>query len=1019
MSNLSLTLPEQGQLVQLRNRFWLVQDVLHDTSSDQSSHRVILECLDDDNMGALLSVIWQHEIEPQVFNKQGLPQPFDWDNAAVFDAFITAIRWSSASVLEKQSLQSPFYAAIKVHEYQLEPVARALTIPRVNLLIADDVGLGKTIEAGLVVQELLARRRIRRILIVCPASLQQQWREEMQEKFQLEFHVIDRDRIQTLRREYGMHINPWNSYPRLITSMDFLKREQPLRLFREGLQRQDSPLRDWDLLIVDEAHNAAPSGRKEYAIDSDRTRMLRAIADHFENRLFLTATPHNGFTESFTALLELLDPLRFSRGPEVNQEQIQRVMIRRLKSDITESLGDREFAKREIDSLDITLTDAEDRMFSLLDNYTKSRLSNLSWNESLPVRFALTMLKKRLLSSPLAFQKSISTHLETLGAPEEMQPNEVLLERMQQRVNEDWSNDDEKALAEEDAIVESSRFFHDLTTEEQATLRGMANLVGKMTDSKFGYIRNWIEQHLMIDSEWNLERLVLFTEYKDTLTYLTERLAEIYGEDKILSLYGGMNMSDREHIKKTFQSDPEETSVRILVATDAASEGLNLQAYCRYLIHYEIPWNPNRMEQRNGRIDRHGQKAETVNIYHFMYKNREDSRFLQTIIDKVKTMANDLGSVGDVIATQVEEAMLGQRKEFQIPTRIEKVTQDVIRSEVMTDQRIREIRRQMERTRDDLSINPETQAMVLDSALRVMGSQGLEDATNPELHGQAYRLRQLPSSWQSLEHHLKNADGQWLDMTFNNQIAHKHRSLTLLHLNHPLMRQAIGTFRGRLWSTTLERGLSRVSYRVSSEYSVPMVIAYGRLVAVGHFSQRLHEEVIYAGAEIEKQELYSLNENDVQRFLAKDYDYPEIPTPLAQRLRTYFPHHERKLSTMLDDVQVARQAQLEQLAQEHAEKDGQAVQELIDERLNELKVRLDKEQKDQSKRNKRQLELFDRDEYLQYQEDLKWLKQKQDDLRKRRKTEPERVRQGYELRDIRVFPMALLYLLPERTVKGN
>lgn len=153
-------------------------------------------------------------------------------------------------------------------KYRYPPRAPSvLLMPRVNLLIADDVGLGKTIEAGLVLQEMLSRQRIRRAMIVCPASLQRQWQEEMVAKFQLPFEIIDRDAIQRLRREYGSHVNPWNTFPRLITSMDFLKQEQMLALFRNSLQNADgcSPLRDWDMLIVDEAHNVAPSGRKTYS----------------------------------------------------------------------------------------------------------------------------------------------------------------------------------------------------------------------------------------------------------------------------------------------------------------------------------------------------------------------------------------------------------------------------------------------------------------------------------------------------------------------------------------------------------------------------------------------------------------------------------------------------------------------------------------------------------------------------------------------------------------------------------
>jgi hypothetical protein len=599
-----------------------------------------------------------------------------------------------------------------------------------------------------------------------------------------------------------------------------------------------------------------------------------------------------------------------------------------------------------------------------------------------------------------------------------MQPNIGLLERMQKRVNEDWSDDEEKSLAEEDAITESSRFFSDLTSEDRDLLQQMSSHVDHLPDSKFEYICQWIESHLKDGTGWNRERLVLFTEYKDTLNYLTERLIQRYGEDSILSLYGGMNMADREYIKATFQTDPDETPVRILVATDAASEGLNLQAHCRYLIHYEIPWNPNRMEQRNGRIDRHGQKADVVNIYHFVYANREDSRFLQTVVDKVKTMANDLGSVGDVIATQVEEAMLGKRGELQLPTRIENVTQDVIRGEAITEHRIREIRRQMDRTRDELSINPETQVNILDAALRVMGQSGISSVDDPDLQGKVFRLRDLPPSWGALEKYLKNADGHWLNITFYQDIAASYRSTTLLHLNHPLMRQAIGTFRGRLWSIEGDRGLNRVSYRVAPDYSVPVVVAYGRLVVIGNDAQRLHEEVITVGAEIDDKQLYPLDEPDVTRLLGKGYQFPSIPTSIANQLRAYFPLHNHKLIQMLNDALAVKRASLENTAVKNANEDAEAVRALISERLQELNVRLKNELSNQNKANNRQLELFDRDEYLQYQEDLKWLQQKQVALQNRLKTEPQRIQTGYDIRDIRIFPIGLLYLLPEHIVKG-
>tara|TARA_A100001391_G_scaffold160381_1_gene119017 strand:- start:5428 stop:6090 length:663 start_codon:yes stop_codon:yes gene_type:complete len=178
-------------------------------------------------------------------------------------------------------------------------------MPRVNLLIADDVGLGKTIETGMVALELMIRHRARKMLIVCPSSLQIQWQEQLRDKFGLDFRLVNSELMKDWRRKRGIHVNPWNHFPRLITSIDFLKRERPLRLMREILPGTGDPIypRKFDLLIVDESHNCAPSGRGKYATDSLRTKALRTLSPHFEHKLLLTATPHNGYPESFSALL--------------------------------------------------------------------------------------------------------------------------------------------------------------------------------------------------------------------------------------------------------------------------------------------------------------------------------------------------------------------------------------------------------------------------------------------------------------------------------------------------------------------------------------------------------------------------------------------------------------------------------------------------------------------------------------------------------------------------------------------
>jgi len=309
--------------------------------------------------------------------------------------FLNAVRWGASVSADGRALQAPFRSGIDIEDYQLDPLVRAIQMPRANLLIADDVGLDKTIEAGLVVQELIMRQRARRILIVCPSSLQIQWKDQMRDKFGLAFRIVDSELVHHLRRSRGIHVNPWNHFPRLITSIDFLKRDRPMRLFRETLPgRDESPYpRRYDLLIVDEAHNVALSGRGRYAVDSLRTKAIRELAPHFEHKLFLTATPHNGYLESFSALLELLDNQRFARGVAPEPETLAQVMVRWLKTELPkDDFGQDRFPARQLAAIEVPFSDEE-------------RTAN---------DFVLKLLKKRLFSSPAAFAKTLEKHHDTI-----------------------------------------------------------------------------------------------------------------------------------------------------------------------------------------------------------------------------------------------------------------------------------------------------------------------------------------------------------------------------------------------------------------------------------------------------------------------------------------------------------------------------------------------------------------------------------------------------------------------------
>ena len=322
--------PPVGALVRVRSRQYLVEERF-DPPEPGHATLIRMSCLDDDAQGEPLSVLWEHELDTEVvsasWDKLGT-RPFDPPN--LFAAYLHALRWTSVTATDPELFQSPWRAGIEVMAYQLEPLRKALRLPRVNLFIADDVGLGKTIEAGLVLRELLIRQKVRKVIVSAPPSVVPQWREELEQRFGLQFVIYDREFVARMRRERGYSVNPFTTHTRFLISHALLRDEE-----------YATPLRDWlgdfdpgSLLILDEAHHAAPASSARYAIDSHFTRAIRDLARRFEHRLFLSATPHNGLSNSFSALMEILDPQRFTRGVPVTPAARNVVMVRRLKSEI-------------------------------------------------------------------------------------------------------------------------------------------------------------------------------------------------------------------------------------------------------------------------------------------------------------------------------------------------------------------------------------------------------------------------------------------------------------------------------------------------------------------------------------------------------------------------------------------------------------------------------------------------------------------------------------------------------------
>lgn len=1039
------SIPEQGQLAEVRHRRYVVSDVRRSvaprsaTHPGEPQHLVSLVSVEDDALGEELQVIWELEPAARAFEKMELPTPKGFDAPAKLDAFLDAVRWGAASIADTKLIQAPFYSGIEIEPYQLDPVVRAVQMPRVSLLVADDVGLGKTIEAGLVIRELMLRHRARRILVVCPATLQIKWQEEMLEKFGLEFHIVDTALIRQLRRERGLRANPWTHFPRLITSMDYLKRETPLRLFREAVARTEKAvsLREFDILIVDEAHNLAPSATGSYALDSQRTQAIRDISPHFEHKLFLTATPHNGYRESFSALLELLDDQRFARAVTPDPLQLRAIMVRRLKSEIKNWDGTDKFPRRELRPIEVPYPEEEQRIHARLAEYTELRAGGYRDNtEKFATEFVLKLLKKRLFSSPQAFLSTLEKHRDSLrraAKARAVPPAQRFLAQVFDRADVEFSDEAEESEAAQEALDAAARAFRPVSPAEDAILDELqkwASRASARLDAKAKELVAWIESNLRPAGSWNDERVIIFTEYRDTQKWLHGVLAHrgLAGEGRIELLHGAQDPKDRERIKAAFQYDPQKAPVRILLATDSASEGIDLQRHCHRIIHYEIPWNPNRLEQRNGRVDRHGQHAPQVLVYHFVAAGfREetppeegsgsslaaDLEFLFRAAKKVQQIREDLGKVGPVIAAQVEEAMLGKRRVLDTgkAERDNEPVKRLLRFEQNVRDQTERLTNQLDETRRDLHLSPNNIESVVHIALDLARQPALIPVTVEGL-SHAYRVPDFvdPSWWKcrtGLEHPHTRLERP---ITFDPDAAKDRDDVVLAHLNHRLVERCLRLLRAEVWAPEDRRTIHRISARVvpHSALRTPAVLAHARLTVVSSDSQRLHEELIAAGGILIEGKLDRLNVTQTADLLAAQTDR-DAPESVKQRLTAMWPQLLKPLQSALDARGRDRTQSIQRQLAERAESEVAKVKAIFAELERAIRAELD---------DPRQLELFatytemEREQARRNRDFLAdRLRQIPGDLAR----EVDTIRKRYADPEPRLFPVAVTFLVPEGT----
>lgn len=1024
--------PEVGQMVRVRGRNFVVTHLKASAlgerrGSDAGAGQLLVEVasLDDEGLGEEASFLWGIEPGAEVIGKVALPKPTGFDAPIALDTFLQALKWSAISSADDKALQSPFRSGIEIEDYQLDPLVRALRMPRVNLLIADDVGLGKTIETGLVVQELLLRHRARTVLVVCPAGIQLQWQQQMWEKFGLEFRIIDTEALKVLRRKRGLHVNPWNHFPRLITSMDFLKRERPLQLFRDTLPGEGEPTypRPYDLLVVDEAHNVAPSGTGAYAIPSLRTQAIRTLAPWFEHKLFLSATPHNGYRESFRALLELLDNQRFNRGLEPSQSQLQAVMVRRLKSELKlKHDGTRRFADRVVHPLELNYTAAERRAHQALREYTAARLSSAaSQGEAFAAEFVLKLLKKRLFSSPAAFASTLEKHAASVGAAT-TSATLTALRRSAEELQQEFANDDEFEGTTDETVETASRLQHGLSPEERRILdelRHFARDAALRPDTKAAELLRWLRANLMPDGVWNDTRVIIFTEYRTTQNWLfqlfgSERLA---GGGRVELLYGGMDPKDRERIKAAFQAAPGDAPVRILLATDAASEGIDLQNHCSRLIHFEIPWNPTRLEQRNGRVDRHGQRATEVSIYHFVCAGFErtapgtardeldaDLEFLFRAAKKVEAIREDLAKVGPVIAAQVEEAMLG-RPRWLDTTRAEQEAEParrLLKFERQLQQELAKLHQQLADTTAELQITPANVQRVVELGLKLAGQPALVPAGPGRFH-----LPPLSGGWTDCARGLAHPHSHRVrPITFDHAVAQGRDDVLLVHLNHKLVQMCQRLLSAEVWAGA-GRKMNRVTARLLPDSALPnpAVIAFGRLVVTGGDQHRLHEEIIVTGGHIRDGRFARLKPSEAEGLL--ESALTESPSPaVQQRLADLWYLHEEPLHQSLEVRAKERTASLQRHLNERADKECAQLRAVMEDLARSIRTYLDE-------KPWQQLELFGQ-EAEHREHDISAIRRRLTEIPAEIEREAAHLRERYANPTPRLFPVAVTYLLPQR-----
>ena len=530
--------------------------------------------------------------------------------------------------------------------HQIEAVyGHVLKMPRIRFLLAHDPGAGKTIMAGLIIKELKLRKVVNRILIVVPGHLKDQWSRELKERFLETFTVISRDYVKS---QYGENV--WEKENQVITSIDFAKQEDILPSLTAA---------EFDLIIVDEAHKMSAFQYGEKIEKTERYRLGEALSMSTEHLLLLTATPHRGDPENFRLFLDLLNP-GFFKTKEMIEESIKNndnpLFLRRMKEDMKGFDGKPLFVPRTVKTPDIKLSEEEGALYNDVSIYVKEQYDkSIKSDKKRHIGFALVILQRRMASSTHALLRSLQRRkirLESLlkrsdeGNPDPDQNSnrgdvEDMSEEQRWREEEIWET---LSLAENRRELE-------LEIATLGTLISKAEaIVNHGSENKLTQLRDSLESMSALESEPEKKKILIFTESKDTLEYL-ERKIRGWGYS-VNTIHGSMSLEERVVAEGVFHNDTQ-----IMVATEAAGEGINLQ-FCHLMINYDLPWNPNRLEQRMGRIHRYGQQDE-VTVFNLVAKNTREGEIMKRLFEKLDEIKSVMKS--DKVFDVISEILVGKK----------------------------------------------------------------------------------------------------------------------------------------------------------------------------------------------------------------------------------------------------------------------------------------------------------------------------------------------------------------------